>query len=91
PSDFPTLQSITTAVPFSRRPMHTEKNQSFLEQVVAIYSSFVINGPSDCVKVMCECGWTRETVNSLPFGVAIPLQEAIDACRRNPKTGMGSD
>ncbi|KAJ3296923.1 Anaphase-promoting complex subunit 1 [Rhizoclosmatium sp. JEL0117] len=91
PSEFPTLQSIAATVPNSRRPIHTEKNQSFLEQVVAIYTSFVINGPSDCVKVICEYGWTRETVNSLPFGVAIPLQEAIDACRRSPKTGMGSD
>jgi hypothetical protein len=51
---------------------------------VAAGRAFVASPDAEVVEYLVRCGATLDSLDCLPLGVAVPVREAIAACRANP-------
>jgi hypothetical protein len=97
---FPTLQSLITL-----RYMLDPEHQSGIPQLssapgaqtkrITHFFTELMKGEGDgslnAVRAIVGEGLTRTELDQLPFGISVPLREAIWKCRRNPSPDLNSD
>ncbi|KAF9956767.1 Anaphase-promoting complex subunit 1 [Modicella reniformis] len=93
---FPTLQSLSSL----RDPEQSEfpKLSSALGKQTRKITHFFTelmkddgDGNQGAVRAVVNEGFTRTELDQLPFGISVPLREAIWRCRRNPSPDLSSD
>jgi len=55
-----------------------------MRQICSIYIKLVLEGENAMIFEMVKFGFTSKDLESLPFGIAVPLREAIRKCQENP-------
>lgn len=53
-------------------------------QICSIYIKLIYEGEKAMIFEMVKFGFTSKDIESLPFGIALPLREAIRKCKENP-------
>jgi hypothetical protein len=49
------------------------------------------DGDQEAVRTILSEGFTRTELDQLPFGISVPLRDAIWRCRKNPSPDLNSD
>ncbi|CAG8479884.1 12760_t:CDS:2 [Funneliformis mosseae] len=62
-----------------------------MRQICSIYTKLVREGENATIFEMVKFGFTSKDIESLPFGIVVPLCEAIRKCRENPPEDWPED
>jgi anaphase-promoting complex subunit 1 len=54
------------------------------QSICSIYIKLIYEGEKAMISEMVKLGFTNKHIESLPFGIAVPLREAIRKCKDNP-------
>ncbi|KAI1304580.1 Anaphase-promoting complex subunit 1 [Mortierella claussenii] len=92
---FPTLTSLATLrdPDQSLFPVLSSTPCNQLRKVTLFFTSLMTedDGDQSAVRAIASEAFTDTQLDQLPFGVSIPLREALWKCRRNPSPDLSSD
>jgi len=54
------------------------------QRICSIYTKLIYEGEKAMISEMVKFGFTNKHIESLSFGIAVPLREAIRKCKDNP-------
>lgn len=57
---------------------------SRIQKIDSIYKKLVTEGERSLILEIVNVGYSINDIDSLPFGIAVPLREAIRKCREKP-------
>ncbi|KAI8350725.1 hypothetical protein B0O80DRAFT_124721 [Mortierella sp. GBAus27b] len=93
---FPTFKSLSSL----RDPNQTDFPRlssslgSQTRKVTLFFTNLMRNdgdGDREAVRTILSEGFTRTELDQLPFGISVPLRDAIWRCRKNPSPDLNSD
>ncbi|KAG0261648.1 Anaphase-promoting complex subunit 1 [Mortierella polycephala] len=92
---FPTLSSIATLRDPEQTvfPRLSSPPCDLIRKVTLVFTALVdeVDGSHGTARALVNEAFTGMQLDQLPFGVSIPLREALWMCRRNPPLDMESD
>ncbi|KAF9112479.1 Anaphase-promoting complex subunit 1 [Mortierella sp. AM989] len=92
---FPTLASLATLRDAEQTsfPLLTSTPCEQIRKVTHFFTSLMAGdgGDQSVVRAIVDEGFTRSQLDQLPFGVSVPLREALWKCRRNPSPDLNSN
>ncbi|KAF9172113.1 Anaphase-promoting complex subunit 1 [Mortierella sp. AD010] len=92
---FPTLASLATLRDSEQSPFPVLNSApcDLTRKVTLFFTSLMASddGDQSAVRAIVDEAFTNNQLDQLPFGVSVPLREALWKCRRDPSPGLNSD
>ncbi|KAF9207246.1 Anaphase-promoting complex subunit 1 [Haplosporangium sp. Z 27] len=92
---FPTLASLAALRDSEQSlfPVLASTPCDHLRKVTLFFTSLMSDedGEQSAVRAIVDEGFSNSQLDQLPFGVSVPLREALWKCRRNPSPDLNSD
>ncbi|CAG8433353.1 1562_t:CDS:10 [Diversispora eburnea] len=84
--NFPSIKSIgpTFSIPNIQENLIHEFECSRIQKINSIYKKLVTEGEKSMILEIVNVGYFIKDIDSLPFGIVVPLREAIRKCREKP-------
>ncbi|KAG9285902.1 hypothetical protein G9A89_013327 [Geosiphon pyriformis] len=81
---FPTFSDINRLFQIPQTSIHDFDCGARTLQISGFYNELFTNGPNSMILRLVHWNFKVKDIDALPFGIALPLREAIRSCRKRP-------